>query len=134
MNSEDRSAVKVFLLRAERSLQEAEAIRTITGGIGCVNRLYYGCFYAVTALLITAGRHAKTHAAIRDLFNLEFVRPGIVLVAYGKFYGRMFKYRMDGDYSQSIEFTPDELDTWIGEARNFITHINALTHKRLEDL
>ena len=43
-----------------------------------VNRLYYSCFYAVTALLHLNGIETKTHSGARQMFGLHFVKTGIV--------------------------------------------------------
>jgi uncharacterized protein (UPF0332 family) len=41
-----------------------------------VNRLYYACFYAVSALLVDKGISVKTHAGVRQMFGLHFISTG----------------------------------------------------------
>jgi len=42
----------------------------------CVNRLYYACFYAVSALLIQQGLSSSKHTGVRSLFNRHYVKTG----------------------------------------------------------
>jgi len=44
----------------------------------CVNRLYYSCFYAVSALLVRDGLSSLKHAGVRSLFKRHYVRTGKV--------------------------------------------------------
>ncbi|MDR2058337.1 MAG: HEPN domain-containing protein [Dysgonamonadaceae bacterium] len=39
-----------------------------------MNRLYYACYYAVTALLINSGIEAQTHAGVRRMLALHFTK------------------------------------------------------------
>lgn len=43
-----------------------------------MNRLYYACYYAVTALLISNGLNATTHAGVRTMLGLKFIKTGLV--------------------------------------------------------
>jgi hypothetical protein len=51
-----------------------------------VNRLYYSCFYAVTALLLRSGKQFVRHSAVMSEFNRIYVKTGKVDVAWSKFY------------------------------------------------
>ena len=51
-----------------------------------LNRMYYSCFYAVLASLLSIDKNAKTHKGIKSLFNEHFISTGIIPVDYGKFY------------------------------------------------
>jgi uncharacterized protein (UPF0332 family) len=41
-----------------------------------VNRLYYACFYAVTALLLNDGKQFSKHSAVLAEFNRHYVKEG----------------------------------------------------------
>ncbi len=42
-----------------------------------VNRLYYACFYAVSALLVSKEIQSKTHSGTKQMFGLHFVKLGL---------------------------------------------------------
>jgi uncharacterized protein (UPF0332 family) len=74
-----------------------------------VNRLYYACYYAVIALLIDKGIQPHTHAGVRQMFGLHFVRTGIVDNSIGQFFTDIYDMRQTGDYDDYIEFKKDDI-------------------------
>ena len=63
-----------------------------------VNRLYYSCYYVVSALLLQKGHSARTHNGIIALFSMNFVKTGIVNDADGKLYRSLYELRLTGDF------------------------------------
>lgn len=53
------------LERANEALEEADLLEKESHFNAAINRLYYACFYAVSALLISRGIAAQTHAGVR---------------------------------------------------------------------
>lgn len=74
-----------------------------------VNRLYYACFYAVSALLIFNNIPSKTHSGVRQLFGLHFVKTGIVEKETGKFFSYLFDQRQTGDYDDFYDFKKEDV-------------------------
>jgi len=62
--------------RAEETLQDARILAGAERWNACVNRLYYACFYAVSALLVADGLASSKHSGVRSLFNREYVKSG----------------------------------------------------------
>jgi uncharacterized protein (UPF0332 family) len=50
-----------------------------------VNRLYYACFYAVSALLINSDVSTRTHAGAIKMLGLHFINKSIISVEAGSF-------------------------------------------------
>lgn len=66
MNSFSRpDYVKYRLQKAEETLEVARLLVENKKWNSSVNRLYYACYYAVSALLINDGISAKTHAGVK---------------------------------------------------------------------
>ena len=64
MTDEERyELVQLRKENAQRTLCEAKLMLDNGYWNGAVNRMYYACFYAVTALLIQHGIKAQTHLA-----------------------------------------------------------------------
>jgi len=116
-------SVRYRLRRAHGTLEEAEAMAAIGHWNACVNRLYYACFYAVTALLLQQELLTSKHTQVRSLLNRHFVRPGTVPPELGALFNRLFDYRHEGDYADFVEFQEAQVRPWIDQAREFVAHL-----------
>ena len=68
--TEARAAYLAYrLIRAREALQEAAVMWEMAHFNTYINRLYYACFYAVSALLLPEGLSAARHVGIRNLFS-----------------------------------------------------------------
>lgn len=92
----------------------------------CMNRIYYACFYATTALLASRGLASSKHAGVRSLLHRQFVRGGDVPVELGRLYDNLFESRQEGDYVDFVEFQESDVRPWIPQAREFVNHVGRL--------
>ena len=83
---------------AENTLGEIDNLLALKYYNNAVNRMYYACYYAVSALLIANGIITKSHDGVTQMFGLHFIRPGIFPAHYGKNYSQLFRERQTGDY------------------------------------
>jgi uncharacterized protein (UPF0332 family) len=132
MNENDAVLIHYRLDRAAESLEEAELTANASHWNTCANRLYYACFYAVSALLLKHDMSRPKHGGVRSVFNHSFVKPGIVPVDAGKLHNSLFNMRQDGDYTDPTELDPKVVEPNIEEVRNFITTITKLVEKEHE--
>jgi uncharacterized protein (UPF0332 family) len=112
--------------RARETLVEAELMAQAGHWNACVNRLYYACFYAVTALLLRHNLSASKHAGVRSLLNRHFVRTGTISSNLGMLYRDLFEGRQQGDYQDLVRFAEQAVRPWIPAAHNFVACIEAL--------
>jgi uncharacterized protein (UPF0332 family) len=91
-----------------------------------INRLYYACYYAVSALLIKYDVQAQTHAGTRRMFGLNFIKPRIVSQASGKLYSNLFDKRQTGDYEDFIDHTQEDVEALVQPAQKLIQEIELL--------
>jgi uncharacterized protein (UPF0332 family) len=91
-----------------------------------VNRLYYACYYAVIALLIDKSIKAQTHAGVRQMLGLHFIKSGIISIESGKFYGDIFDMRQTGDYEDYTDFKREDVLDLTEPADNLISEIEKL--------
>jgi len=90
------------------------------------NRLYYACFYAVTALLVQNAIETKTHHGVLNQMGLHFVRTGLLSLEQGNLYKRLFELRQTGDYSDWITITEEDIVPLVEPAKRFIKTIEQL--------
>ncbi len=88
-----------------------------------VNRIYYACFYAVTALMLHYNINAQTHSGIRQMFGLKFIKTGLIERELGKFYTDIFDKRITGDYDDFVEFEANEVKDFVKPASKLIHDI-----------
>lgn len=123
MKKEIRTLVLYRLNRADESLEEALILLERDHTNTFVNRLYYACFYAVTALLLSKGLSSSKHSGVRALFHQNIVKNGLLNREMGKFYDKIFDTRQKGDYADLVYFEKKEVGSWFGEAKKFISSI-----------
>ena len=127
LNPEDRNnIVRLRLERAKETLQETKGIAEMKYWRVAANRLYYTCFYAVSALLIKNGYTTHTHSGIITLLGLHFVSKGIISKEQGNFYNKLAALRHTGDYDDWNTICAEDVLPKIPLAEEFINTIEEL--------
>jgi uncharacterized protein (UPF0332 family) len=115
--------------RAEETYKEALFMKKERHWNACANRLYYACFYAVSALLIKYGLSSSKHSGIKSLFNQHIIKKQIISKNKGKLYNQLFEARQEGDYVDFVSFDGDLVEPWILRVKEFIDEIERLCEK-----
>ena len=131
MNDELKTLVDYRMQRAFESIEEAGILLEKNHTNTYVNRLYYACFYAVNALLLSNGLSSAKHSGVRSLFHQNFVKTGIIKTDFGMFYDRLFDNRQKGDYADMIRFNKEEVSKWVIETELFVDEIQKIIYNFL---
>ena len=126
MTEETRTLVRYRLDRANEALDEAVLLLGSGHANTFVNRLYYACFYAVSALLLAKGLSSTKHSGVRMLFHQHIVKPGLLDIPGGQIYDKLYDNRQKGDYADLTRFEVQEVRPWLDEARAFVADVEAL--------
>jgi uncharacterized protein (UPF0332 family) len=121
--------IDLIKYREERSwetYEEAMILAENNKWNACVNRLYYACFYAVSALLLKHGYSSAKHTGIRSLFNKNFVKKGLVKKEIALIYNLLFERRQEGDYKDFVKFHKVDVLPWLSDTKVFLDAINKL--------
>jgi hypothetical protein len=118
--------------RALETLEEARLLLASGHTNTYVNRLYYACFYAVSALLLLRGKAFAKHSGIRSAFHQEFVRSGMVSRELGQLYDRLFDNRQKADYADLVVFSPEDVMPWLEETVEFVQTLAEITRKEMD--
>ena len=129
MTPEEQALVQYRLERAREALDEAKLLFEAGHLHTYVNRLYYACFYAMSALLLTKGLSACKHAHVRALLHKEFIRAGVIPLKYGQIFDLLFNNRQKGDYSDLVRFHAEQVKDWLPEAHAFVEYVSGLIAK-----
>lgn len=112
--------------KAKEAYKDAELLAENNSWNACVNRLYYACFYSVTALLLQNELEAKSHNGIRTLFFREFIKTEKIDKNFGKLYSDLFDWRNKGDYADFIDFSREDVKPILTKTNNFLDSIEKL--------
>ena len=126
MSNPKSDLINYRLQRAYESLEDARILAEASRWNTCVNRLYYACFYAVSALLIQSGLSSSKHTGLRSFFNRHYVKTGRVTKEMAQTYNDLFERRQESDYLDFIHFEESEVRPLIAPAEAFIKHIETI--------
>lgn len=114
------------VMRSRETWRETEGIIESEFWYAAVNRMYYACYYMVSALLLKNGQSARTHGGVIGLFGQYFVRTGKVSSEFGKFYSQLFELRQSGDYDDWKVVTETDVKPLIPLAEQFLDTIEII--------
>lgn len=133
LDSESRAAiVKYRLERAYETLKEADY--NTAGGYynAAVNRLYYACYYAASALLLNCEIEANTHNGVKTQLSMHFVRAGHLSLDHGATFSLLFEKRQASDYSDFAYCDLALVNTLRPRAEAFINAMEQLINKECD--
>ena len=126
MNDQDKAElVKYRLKRARETYGEVEILISNELWNTAVNRLYYACFYAVSALLVANDIEVQSHSGARQMFGLHFIKTGKIDPELGRFLARLFDLRQTGDYDDFVDFDRERVMELLTPANELISAIEA---------
>ncbi len=126
MNTPDESLAKYRLKRARETYAEALLMRDGRRWNGCVNRLYYSCYYAATALLLTKNLSSAKHSGTRSLLNKHFIKTQIISTDLGELYNTLFDLRQESDYEDFFPVNAELVEPWIPLTGEFIARVEVV--------
>ncbi len=124
MTPEIHEYVQFRVERAKETFEDAKLVLEQGHLHSAINRLYYTCFYLVSALLFTEGLSSYKHSGVRSLFDRYWIRTGRLPVKMSEFYRQLFNRRQQADYADRITFTAEEAQLWFMEANDFINRLS----------
>ena len=129
LTEEDRRALVAYRLeRAHETMKEIPYHIENGYYATAVNRLYYACYYATVALLISEGLQSATHNGVKTLLGLHFVHTGKLENKYGKAFSRLYELRQSGDYDDFVYCDKEMTDEYYPKAIAFIQAVEDLIH------
>ena len=119
------------ITRVNETMEDARVLANAGRWNACVNRLYYACFYAVSALLVRHGISSSKHTGVRSLFNRHYVKTGKIPKDLARIYNDLFERRQEGDYIDFVRFQESQVLPWISKAEQLIGYITSLIEKEI---
>ena len=116
----NKELIQYRIKRAHDTLEDARILSKAQRWNACINRLYYACFYAVTALLAQRGLHSSKHSGVRSLFNSHFVKTQKVPKHFATTYNDLFERRHESDYVDFVSFESSQIRPLMAKAASFV--------------
>lgn len=121
-----RELVQYWFKKSQESLDAARDELKAGRLSFSVNRIYYACFYAVSAVLLQEKLRFKKHSGVRATFHQHLVKSEKVSREHGKLYDELFEARQRGDYIELVSFEKDQVEDWLQQASKFVEAIRLL--------
>lgn len=91
-----------------------------------INRLYYVCFYAISALLYKNNINAISHSGLKHQFTLHYVKTGLIDKKLGKTFSKIFDLRQKGDYGDFYDLNKEETMSYFEPVEKLLERIQTL--------
>ena len=125
MRKEDyQSLIDYRLKQAREAVCDAELLLGADRYRATANRLYYACFYAALAALLTKQLQYSKHSAVIAFFDKELIRPGLLPKEYSRTLHRAFNERQQDDYMPFVEMDAGEIKILFQNVQVFVNGIN----------
>ena len=112
--------------RAKETIQEVRSHIEKRYWNTAINRMYYACFYAVSALLVKDKIDVSSHSGARQRFGEHFVKTGKIDRALAKHFTELFEKRHKGDYNDFFDFDEDTVLRLYPLSKRFIEEIEKI--------
>jgi uncharacterized protein (UPF0332 family) len=118
--------IAFWLARSDEAVASARAELDAGRRAFAVNRAYYACFYALSAVLLADGRKYVKHSGVRSALHRQLIRSGRLDASWGRFYDRVFENRHRGDYQELVVFEDAHVRELCEQAAGFVTQMRRL--------
>lgn len=118
--------VRYRIDRAKEAFDDVELLISEERWNAAANRIYYACFYIVSAYLAFCGLNPATHSGLKSAFNLELVKTGKIHHEDGILFNRLFTMRQEADYEDFISLQDVDILPLIPKTKDLIQEIERI--------
>ena len=115
-------AIELKIKKALALMDEVEALIEHKFYTTAINRMYYSCFHATKALLLTQDLVPKTHSGVSTLLHQNFVLPNLFDSKHASFFNKLMNERIEDDYSDFMILTQEEVDEFTKPAKEYLSY------------
>ena len=129
MSYSKEELVKYRLSRAKEAFEDGEILVSKERWNSAANRMYYACFYIVSAYLAKREIRATTHSGLKTTFNKELVKAGKVDKEDGKLFNKLFGLRQEADYEDFHSVEKEDIEPLIPKIKSLIAEIEEIINE-----
>jgi uncharacterized protein (UPF0332 family) len=120
------TSIKLKLSKAKELLGDANILFDNGGYNSVVSRLYYACYHATVALMLTKQLQSKTHKGLAVLLHKEFVSKGVFDPKHSAFFSRLMQERTLDDYGDFLIADKEDVVSFMQPSIEYINYIEKL--------
>ena len=127
LTDDERKAIVLYRIeKAKNALSEIHKILPMKVWATIANRMYYAIYYAASALLVRDGHNVSSHKGVISLFNMYYVKTGILSIDDGRLYGNVFAFRQESDYDDFIDASEEDVKEYLPQVEALVEKIISL--------
>lgn len=115
--------IKYRIDRANETIEEVRVHIDNKFWNTAINRMYYACFYAVSALLAKDKIDVSSPSGVRQKFGENFVKTGLIDRDLAKHFTELFEKRHKGDYNDFYDYDEETVLRLYPVSQRFIAEI-----------
>lgn len=119
-------SIQLKLTKAKTLISEAQILVENKGYNSVISRLYYACYHATCALLLTRELQSQTHKGLSIILSKEFILKGAFDPDKSAFFARLMQERMDEDYGDFIIADEGIIAEFFQPAKQYIDYIERI--------
>lgn len=119
-------SVRLKIEKANSLLAEIDVLVHYKFYSTAINRIYYACFHATKAVLLTKDIIPKTHSGVVAMLHKHFVSEALFDVGMASFFSRIMQERVDDDYSDHAVVSGETVSEYFLQAKEYIRYIQNL--------
>jgi uncharacterized protein (UPF0332 family) len=124
--TEKEEAISLKLKKADALMSEIPVLLQNQFYDTAINRIYYSCFHATKALLLTKDLTPKTHSGVVSFLHQHFVQPGLFDEKQASFFSKIMQERNEDDYSDFLIKSFDSVKDFIEPAKSYLDYVKRL--------
>jgi uncharacterized protein (UPF0332 family) len=118
--------IKYRIDRANETIEEVRVHIENRFWNTAINRMYYACFYAVSALLARNNIDVSSHSGVRQKFGENFVKTGMIDRDLAKHFTELSEKRHKGDYDDFYDYDEETVLRLYPVSQRFIDEITRI--------
>ncbi len=130
MDDKDRNAIIEY--RLQQAIDTIELVKFLINNDKlaiAINRIYYGMFYALSALALKTKFETSKHGQLIGWFNKVYIASKRIDSKFGIYLRNAFQIRTKGDYDAFVNFSRPEVEIMYIEMIAFIEEIKKVLNK-----
>jgi len=132
MSYSKKELITYRLERAKESYEDGKLLVSKSRWNSAANRLYYACFYIVSAYLAKRDIRATTHSGLKIAFNKELVKTGKVSKEDGKLFNKLFGLRQEADYEDFHAMEREDVEPLLPKIESLLVEIENILNSEEE--
>ncbi len=115
-------AIELKIKKALATMDEVDELIKQKFYTTAINRMYYSCFHATKALLLTQDLVPKTHSGVSAFLYQNFMLSNLFDSKHASFFTKLMNERIEGDYSDFMISDQEEIDEFLKPAKEYLSY------------